>query len=184
MAHTLAPLEPYRFTREQYDRMVERGALEDLPVELLEGLIVEMSPQGPEHQDMIVLLMRLLAPAVADERLHVQMPLAATDDSEPEPDLMLVAPVARGEHPRTALLAIEVAVTHPRMAYRKARIYAAARVAEYWIVDVPARTVEVFTGPQAGGYDHHRLLRAEDVLAVPGFDIRVGVGELFRRLLP
>ena len=184
MAHALAPLEPYRFTREQYDRMVESGALEDVPVELLDGVIVEMTPQGPQHRDMIVLLMQLLAAAVADGRLHVQMPLAATDDSEPEPDVMLVPAVARGAHPTTALLAIEVAVTQQGLAYRKARIYAAAGVAEYWIVDVPARTVEVFTGPRDGGYEHHRLLRAEDALTVPGYDIRVGVGELFRRLLP
>ena len=58
-----ATIEPYRFTREQYERMVEAGVLEDLPVELLDGVIVEMTRQSPEHADMILVLTQLLARA-------------------------------------------------------------------------------------------------------------------------
>ena len=40
-------------TREQYDVLVEAGHFEGQPVELLEGVLVEVVPQGWEHGDAI-----------------------------------------------------------------------------------------------------------------------------------
>jgi Uma2 family endonuclease len=174
-------LEPYRWSREQYDRLAECGALEGLRVELLEGLIVENDVQSPEHMSLIQALTGLLGPATADDRLRVQGPLAATDDSEPEPDLALLASWTPGPHPRTAVLAIEVAWTDRRTPRRKIAIYAVAGVEHYWIVDGPARTVEVFTDPRPDGYGRIDVLRGDDVLEVPTLDARTTVAELFAR---
>lgn len=140
---------PHRFTREEYDRMVESGALEDVKVELLDGEIVDVSPQGPEHIGTIRALTVWFASRA--EHLLIQGPLAATQDSEPEPDIAIVEPFA-GEHPQTALLAVEVVVSQRPMALRKASIYARAGVGEYWIVDMPRREVIVHTEPTPDGY--------------------------------
>ena len=90
MAAATAPSLPiHRLDVDAYDQMVASGALEGEPVELLEGLLVEvMSPQSPAHAAAIERLTRHLGAARA--RLRVQLPLALPPDSEPEPDLALV----------------------------------------------------------------------------------------------
>lgn len=135
-----------------YERMVATGALEGLPVELLEGLLVEVSPQGEEHAEAIVRLTRHLVTARA--RLRVQLPLETAWGEVPEPDLALVeGSHPRHRHPRTALLAVEVAVSsHKKDRETKANMYAWAPVPLYWLVDVPAKTVEVRTEPGPDGY--------------------------------
>jgi Uma2 family endonuclease len=179
------PLPPYRFSRAEYDRMVDLGALEELPVELIEGVIVEASPQGTEHFDVIQVFMELLAP-VATSRLRIQGPLAASEWSEPEPDVALVSRHVPGAHPATAELVVEVAVSLYRVARRKARVYAEAGIPVYWIVDVPRRRVEVHTQPGPGGYAAVEVRRGDDVLEAPTVDARISVAELFARagLLP
>ena len=53
--------EPLRLLSvEEYDRLVDTGAFEGERVELLEGVIVERSPQGTRHQGVIIALTRVL----------------------------------------------------------------------------------------------------------------------------
>lgn len=133
--------------------MVDSGALEGEPVELLEGLLVEvMSPQGVEHATAIERITIHLA--AAQSRLRVQLPLEVPPDSVPEPDLALVeGPPALGHHPRTALLVVEVSFSSPRIDRGvKAELYARAGVPTYWLVDLIGGAVEVRTNPGPGGY--------------------------------
>lgn len=150
--HGQRPNSIYELDTDTYNRMVATGALEDEPVELLEGRLVEMSPQGVSHAATIVRLTRHLASAQA--WLAVQVPLEAKPRSEPGPDLALSEAEPSFEHHfRAALLAVEVAVTsHKKDRETKAPVYARAGVPTYWLVDVPAETVEVRTQPGPDGY--------------------------------
>ena len=142
---TSAPPSVHRLNRHEYERMVERGALEGMPVELIDGFLVHASPQGPQHAAMVQALMRWFAPHV--DLLRVQMPLAAGESSEPEPDIALVEHDDPTRHPHTALLVIEVAVSSQEQDEHKADVYARAAVPAYWLVDVRARTVAAFSEP-------------------------------------
>lgn len=135
-----------------FERMVASGELEGRPIELLEGLLVEVSPQGPEHALVIEELD--LHCRLAHARVRVQLPMETSWGSLPEPDLALVEePPARDRHPRTALLVVEVAVTsHDEDRVTKASMYASAPVPTYWLIDVPAKTVEVRSEPGPDGY--------------------------------
>jgi Uma2 family endonuclease len=152
-APSISALPIHRLDVETYGRMVDSGALEGEPVELLEGLLVEvMSPQSAEHAMVIERLTRHLGPAQA--WLRVQLPLEVPPDSVPEPDLALVEgePVP-GRHPRTVLLAVEVSFSSPRIDRGiKAELYARAGVPTYWLVDVLGEAVEVRSDPGPGGY--------------------------------
>ena len=94
--------------------MTEAGILdEDDRVELLEGVIVEMSPQGPKHA---MLIQRLCDPTFAkvppDFVIRCQLPLTLSRDSEPEPDVSVVRradAASHSSHPTTAALVCEVA---------------------------------------------------------------------------
>jgi Uma2 family endonuclease len=154
----LADLGPERLRslrRAEYDKMVESGFFRNERVELLGGMLVEMSPQNPRHANAIQRLNDLLAPALAGRAsVRVQLPLALTDDSEPEPDIAVVTPgTYRDAHPRTALLVAEVAGESLQKDRRfKADLYAAAGVPEYWVVNLRDDLIEVHLEPLAGTY--------------------------------
>jgi Uma2 family endonuclease len=132
--------------------MVASGALDGEPVELLDGVLCEMSPQSPAHALVIQMLTRHFAGAEA--WLRVQLPLEVAWDSVPEPDLALVEHKPSPEaHPSSALLVVEIAVSsHEVDRGVKARLYAAADIPIYWLIDHPARSVEVRTAPTSDGY--------------------------------
>jgi Uma2 family endonuclease len=96
-------LVPAKITLEQYHHMVDAGILDDCRVELLYGIIVEMSPEGTPHAsdssragEFLVLLL--------GDRAHVRFakPITLPSGSEPEPDLAIVQRVEdyyRSHHP-------------------------------------------------------------------------------------
>jgi Uma2 family endonuclease len=143
----------HRLDVDTYNRIVASGALEGQHVELLDGTIVDISPQSPSHAAVVEALTRHFASAPG--RLRVQLPLEVRPDSEPEPDLAIVEePALPGRHPRTAALVIEVAISsQPIDRNVKARLYARADISSYWLIDVPARAVEVRTEPGEHGYE-------------------------------
>jgi Uma2 family endonuclease len=152
MATSAVPFLPvHHLDASTYGRMVESGALDDAPVELLEGLLVDVSPHGPKHAAIIEELTARFARASG--RLRVQLPLEVSSDSVPEPDLAVVEPRSSGGHPRDALVVVEVTDSSQAVDRQvKAQLYARAGVPTYWLVDVPGRVVEVRTEPRPKGY--------------------------------
>jgi Uma2 family endonuclease len=164
---------------EVYDRMVASGALDGEPVELVEGLLVHVTPQGADHAALVQRLTVHFASRA--DLLRVQMPLAVPR-GRPEPDVALTETVTSREHPHTAALVVEVAVTSREDDLIKLPGYAQAGVATVWLVDVNGRVVHVFTDPRPPErrYASERVLRAGDALdaGVPGV-APLEVGELF-----
>jgi Uma2 family endonuclease len=188
-AEDTAPLlEPRRLTVEEYHRMIEAGILdEDEHVELLEGVIVEMSPHGGPHARCIQWLNRFLVRTLGDDfQVRPQLPLTLGKRNEPEPDLAVVTAQAASEdpHPSSALLVIEVAGSSLRLNRRvKGPIYARAAIAEYWIVNVEARVVEVFSDPDpvAGAYRRaSTVTTAESLVCETLPQVSLRVSDLFR----
>jgi Uma2 family endonuclease len=144
-----------RWRRVEYDRLVELGMFIGERLELLDGLLVVGEPQGSSHAATVMHVGQVLTSAFGvgwHARLHA--PLALDDDSEPEPDVAIVVGVAldyRTAHPSTAVLLVEVAESSLRLDRRvKAEVYARARLAEYWIVNLVDRAVEVYRDPAIG----------------------------------
>lgn len=150
-------------------------------VELLEGEIIEMSPEKSRHAASVDLALDALRRVLpAGYSIRVQHPLALSDSSEPEPDLAVVRGTPRDYvdgHPSSAEMVLEVAdssLEYDRT--RKASVYAAAAIAEYWIVNLVDAVVEVHREPTRSGYRSVDTRRAADVLrplAAPGAEIRV-----------
>ena len=143
----------YRLTVEEYERMIEAGVFPpDARIELLEGVLYEMPPMGSPHQVALMFLLQLFAPVAADGRLLIQMAIILSEDSEPEPDLAVVAPGTPLGKPSVdqVLLAIEVADRSRRLDLgRKAPLYQRAGLLETWVIDVRGQRVVVF--PHEGG---------------------------------
>lgn len=174
-----------RFTVDEVLRMVEVGILqEDEPLELLEGELVEMSPQGSLHRSLKAHV-RMMLEHVFGDRVFVsdQDPLDVGGDSLPEPDLTLLrgAPMDYVDaHPTgsDALLVVEIAVSSQATDRWKAQLYARGGVPEYWLIDVPARAVTVYRRPEDGEYQEVTLRQPGDTLPLPTLDLRWPVESL------
>jgi Uma2 family endonuclease len=154
----------YRFTVEQYHRMIETGVLRSGDrCELLDGWITEKMTQNPPHAVAIQLLDATLAGILpADWVRRLQSPITLSH-SEPEPDVVVArGPVRRylDHHPGPGEIALVAEVTDSTLAEDrtlKARIYAEARLPQYWIVNLVDRQVEVYSQPRAGRSPSYRL---------------------------
>jgi len=146
-------------TRRQYDLLIEAGELDGQHVELLEGMLVRVSPQGPLHSEIVQALgnravVKLYKAFGERYASRVQLPIIAPDESEPEPDFAVVdGDLDRSVHPSFAHLVVEVTDSSARIdLVRKPRIYARAGIPTYWVVHVRRREVAVHTVPRDEGY--------------------------------
>ena len=159
--------------------MVEAEILTEYDrVELVDGVLVELSPQTPAHEDLKEALVDYFARG-AGCRVRVEG-MFLIEGGYILPDLLVATEFARGEHPRTAPLAIEVANTSHRRDRQKIADYARAGVAEYWIVDVVAELVLVHRDPVGETYatiTEHRDGELQPLLDAPP----LGLAELFGR---
>jgi Uma2 family endonuclease len=167
---TAAEPQAKRWTREEFYELAEQGYFRNKRVQLIDGEIFEMAPQGHPHSKAIMLLTRWAtnhfpAPAL----VRIQMPLNASAKSDPEPDVAIVPDPtwASSDHPESAVLVIEVADSSLRLDRRKTAIYAGAGVPEYWIVNLPESQIEVHRGPVAPArrYTDTFIVKSPEALA-------------------
>jgi Uma2 family endonuclease len=173
-----------RFTADEAIRMVDAGIIgEDERLELLDGALVEMSPQGVTHSKTLLELGERLRAAFRDRAyVREQQPLACTPYDLPEPDVAVI----RGrisdyaEHPtgRDAILVVELAWSSQGDDRRKIPTYAAAGVEVYWLVDLAARRLELRTTPVGDAFQVTRVLGEDDVVELPESDVRWTVRDL------
>jgi len=180
----IAKLPPFRFSVDQYDRMIEMGILDkDDRVELLRGEIVPKMPSNPPHAGIINRLNRLLGPQVLGRAIPgVQNPIRLKD-SQPEPDLSVLRPSpddygTRHPTPADVFLLIEVSESSlDRDRDLKAPLYAENGVTEYWIVSLDNHTVLVHRDPRPDGTWAAVTARTRgetlDVAALPGVSVAV-----------
>jgi Uma2 family endonuclease len=167
-----------RFTLDEYHRMGETGILgEDDRVELIEGEIVEMAPIGSRHAAAVARIHHLFSIRLGGRAVvWSQSPLLLVrHQSEPEPDIMLLA--ARADFYESALpepsdvrLLVEVAdrsLLYDRRT--KFPLYARAGVAEAWLVDLNLGRLEIHRGPTGAGYDDVRIPGTDEPFAPAAF---------------
>jgi Uma2 family endonuclease len=179
----------YRWTRQEYERLIAHRLLdEDDPIELVGGLLFVKEPQSSPHRTVVLLVAKALERAFGEGWfVQTQSPIALDGRSEPEPDVAVVRGSPReyvDAHPARPALIVEVAQSGLRLARgRKAAIYARARIADYWIVNLLDRVIEVHREPARPGPDRRRwgyaMVRALGAgeaiapLAAPSSSIRV-----------
>jgi Uma2 family endonuclease len=148
----------YKWSIEDYHRLVETGILSDRPVELLEGEIVQMSPEGPLHTFInheIVKYLRQLLDELAEVREAHPITL---DNSEPEPDLAVVKLPNTNyitHHPYSSDIYLLIEVSNSTLSddlVRKKEIYARNGIPEYWVIDLQNNKLWIFRNPQDNDY--------------------------------
>ena len=172
-----------RITRDAYDQMVRAGAFVGRRVELVGGIVYEMSPQDSLHAAGLRRTRWVLEEICPeDHQVDIQMPLSLGLDSEPEPDLAIVRRDPQNYvqgHPTSAALVVEVAQSSLRHDRDKAEVYALAGIEDFWIVNLVHQVLEVHRQPVRETYRTRLVLRRGDrisPLARP--DVSVAVDDL------
>lgn len=141
-------------TVEQYHRLSAEGIVPER-TELLRGVIIEQMTKSPLHTFLVQRLARWIdSAAPSGWFVRKEEPLSLAD-SEPEPDIAVVAGRPedyREAHPASAAFVVEVAIATLGMDRAKADVYANAGIPEYWIVIPEARAVEIYRRPTETGY--------------------------------
>jgi Uma2 family endonuclease len=152
---TTYPVRTRRWTRVEYDRLVDVDILkEDEPIELLGGQMIVAEPKGSRHAAAVGLTADALRVAFGTGWVvRVQDPVALDDESEPEPDVVVVPGQHRNylvTHPVRPALVVEIAESSLAFDRRfKSGLYARAGVSDYWIVNIVDDVVEVYRQPMA-----------------------------------
>lgn len=152
MTPTLDEPRVRTWSKAEYYQMADLGWFRGQRAELIEGEIVAQSPQNWPHSVTTDLVAERLRQAFSSSAwVRMQLPLDFGASSEPEPDVSVVSGRREGysSHPTTALLIVEVSETTLRFDRRdKASFYAAHGIADYWVVDLVHRRLEVRRLPQ------------------------------------
>jgi Uma2 family endonuclease len=170
----LALSELYRFTVDQYERMVEAGILtEDDRVELIDGYVVTKMGKRPPHVWTVDSLEDLLRALLgAKWCLRGENPANIPPFDEPEPDIVIargtrVTYLGRHPDPADIVLIVEVSdTTYHRDRGKKWEANAKSGIPVYWIVNLTRRRVEVYTDPTPEGYGSGRDYHAGEAIPV------------------
>ncbi len=172
------------FTFDDVLRMSEVGILRDTDrVELVDGVLITMSPEGIDHRELTATLNRIAIGAYADDahQVYIQSTHRMGDRHFRQPDVLVARRTGTWQGPDEVVLVIEVARTSLRYDLRaKAADYAAWGVEEYWVVDIAGERVVRHRDPDpAGGYGDVRTVPRNGTVSFPRSDAVLGVADLF-----
>jgi len=140
-----------------YRALGEAGLIPE-NTELLYGFVYTKMSKSPFHSFLLQFLHEALTRILpAGRLLRTEQPITC-GDSEPEPDLAVVAGRKedfRHDHPHTAELVIEVSISSHDYDRSKLRAYAAAGVKECWLVLGPEKKIEVYWQAKNGQFTEH-----------------------------
>lgn len=172
-----------KWTVEDYHQMIDAGILTERQVELLNGEIVEMAPEGEVHayasdeagEYLIYLLGNL---AKVRQGKPITIPLIK---SEPEPDIAIIERLGenyRNHHPypENIFWLIEYSNSSLNKDLEiKTKIYAAAQIPEYWIINLKTLVLIVFRSPTENGYQEQETFTQGEIspLAFPNLAISI-----------
>jgi Uma2 family endonuclease len=175
-----------KWSIDEYHQLVESGVLAERKVELLNGIIVEMPPEGMPHAvyctDAVEYLRRLLGNRAAVREAH---PITLPNDSEPEPDIAIVAApnrqyLAHHPYPSDIFWLIEYAnTTLNKDLNDKKRIYAEAGIEEYWVVNLKASELIVFRDLATDIYQSELVFATGNISPLSFPDLQIEVKKLF-----
>jgi Uma2 family endonuclease len=175
-----------QFSLENYHKMIETGILVDRRVELIEGLILEMSPEGTEHTYFEENLTKKLE-QLTQKRAYVRENKPITlSNSEPEPDIAVVE-LPRSQylehHPYADNILLLVEVSKSTLDYDtsvKKKIYAQENIPEYWVVDVKGRKLITYRFPSSNDYQQTTEWLSGTTISPLAFpDIKINISDIF-----
>ena len=181
--------EKTRISVDRYQKMVAAGVLTERDrIELIDGEMINMAPIGPKHAALTARLTKFFVTAVGDAAIvSPGGPVNLGEFSEPQPDLLLLRPRTdyyAGKIPEASDVLLLIEISDSTLAFdqsTKRALYAGHGVAEYWIIDVEGKRIQVHREPSDNGsYAQTRGFGMTDIVSPQGLpDVALLVQSLF-----
>jgi Uma2 family endonuclease len=179
-------VKAHAITVAEFDRMVEAGVYGPKDrIELIDGQLIDVPPQGPPHMGTLTRFELHFRAFGARALVRGQGPLPIGVDSQPEPDIALVRWNDRfyvDAHPTVVDTYAVVEISYTSLQFDrgiKRRLYGAAGIPEYWIVDLVAGAIEVYREPHELGYGSPTVFHRGQTVSFAAFpDVVFAVDEL------
>lgn len=148
----------YKWSVEEWHELINSGVLEGKAVELLEGDIVEVSPEGIEHSATNRSINDYLRELLKGKAYISEAHPITLDNSEPEPDIAIVrlpSTIYLQHHPYAEDIYWLIEVSNHTLAKDleiKTATYARNGIPEYWVVDLKNKQLIVHTQPDRDKY--------------------------------
>jgi Uma2 family endonuclease len=152
-----------KWSLEDYHNLIDNGLLADKNVELLEGELIEMSPESPLHSYITRTGTQYLREKLKGLALIIEAHPITLSNSEPEPDITIVKPLSHGyknRHPFAEDIFWLIEISNKTLNYDlndKKRIYAKEGIKEYWVADINNRQIHVFLNPENNDYSVSKI---------------------------
>jgi len=187
---------PKRFTIDEYHQLIELGFLKEGDrIELIHGELIEMVAKGTPHTVCDSILSRQLDRLLGDRAvIRGQDPITLSNQSEPEPDVVIARGtdedyLAHHPYPQDILLVVEISDSTLRYDQtKKLNLYAEAGISNYWIVNLLARQLEVYSQPYQNAqgdfsYLSKQILLSNQSVPISGFeDVLLDLSRIFPTL--
>ncbi|KAM3102554.1 Uma2 family endonuclease [Phormidesmis sp. 146-12] len=177
-----------KWTIDDYHKMIEAGILDDRHVELLNGEITEMSPEGEPHAHLSTRSADYLRELLRGRaHIRVDKPITLPGNSEPEPDIAIVQPLGDiyfDHHPYPENIFWLIEFSNSSLAKDleiKSKVYAKVSISEYWVVNLQKMELIVFREPIDSNYQSQITLNEGEITPISFPDISVSISQLLKK---
>lgn len=174
----------YKWSVAEYHSLIESGLLAGKSVELLNGEIIKMSPEGEQHSytnDDVAELLREKLQGLA--KIRESHPITL-DNSEPEPDIAVVRlpkTIYTQHHPYPEDIYWLVEVSQQTLRKdltAKSATYARNGIPEYWVIDLVNKKLIIHTAPQNNQYSQVKEYQTGTISPLAFPKIKIAINQL------
>lgn len=183
----LVTLITAKWSLDDYHQMIGSGLLDERSVELINGEVIEMSPEGVAHSFYCRGTAKYLRSILGDRaEISEAHPITLPNDSEPEPDIAIVRNPdtlyqTRHPLPEDIFWLIEIAnTTLVKDLGVKRDLYALSGIPEYWVMNLQTSELVVFRDLVANEYRSEICLNSGNISALAFPDVSIDISRLFR----
>ena len=177
----------FKWSINDWHELVDSGVLAHRRVELLEGEIIEMSPEGPMHSSTNYSVVEYFRKILQDRAVVREAHPITLDNSEPEPDIAVVhSPYTdyftRHPYPQDIYWLVEISNRTLKLDLEKKSVtYARNGILEYWVIDLVNRQLIVHTQPKTNSYGQIKIMTKGKISpqAFPHLEIAINQMLLF-----
>lgn len=176
-----------KWSLDDYHQMIESGLLDDRSLELINGEIIQMSPEGVAHSFHCRGTAKYLRLILGDRaEISEAHPITLANDSEPEPDIAILKTPdtlyqTRHPLPNDIFWLIEIAnSTLVKDLGVKRKLYAQAGIPEYWVMNLQSSELVIFRNLVASEYQSETCLSSGTISPWAFPDISIEISRLFR----
>lgn len=176
-----------KWSVDDYHLMIESGIFKNRSVELIEGEIVEVSPESPLHRFTNDSIAEYLRELLKGKAKVFEAHSITLNNSEPEPDISIVRLpninyLNHHPYPEDIYWLIEISITTLEDDLnRKKKIYANAGINEYWIVDLKNTELIVFREASDNEYKTKSTLNKGTINPIVFPDISIDVTKILNK---